>query len=185
MGRRTSVWLADDLDAAVQASGLRLAELIRRGLEHTVPAAPDGYPPVADFARWLRDILTRLDEHAGRIGQLEAFSRGPGDDDDEVTVADLPTLEEIEQRREQRDRLKAAEWHRQLCRHVGPDKHGQRVVTANTAAAALRVGAGAARDRLHMLTSFGLATFLDDGEQPYRWLLSDEEDSTDAATVAP
>jgi hypothetical protein len=49
MGQRTSVYLDDDLHAAVKASGIPLAELVRRGLtasspsEEAVPApAPTG-----------------------------------------------------------------------------------------------------------------------------------------------
>lgn len=33
MGKRTSVYLSDELSAAVKASGKTLAEIIRRGLE--------------------------------------------------------------------------------------------------------------------------------------------------------
>jgi hypothetical protein len=39
MGQRTSVYLDDDLHAAVKASGVPLAELARRGL--AAPAVPD------------------------------------------------------------------------------------------------------------------------------------------------
>lgn len=39
MGRRTSVYLADDLAAAVDKTGLSLAELVRRGI-YGPPAAP-------------------------------------------------------------------------------------------------------------------------------------------------
>ena len=43
MGQRSSVYLADDLAAAVKASGVPLAELIRRGLTAgTAEAAPPG-----------------------------------------------------------------------------------------------------------------------------------------------
>ena len=37
MGVRTSVYLSDGLHAAVKASGLPLAELVRRGLDARVP----------------------------------------------------------------------------------------------------------------------------------------------------
>ena len=40
MGRRTSLYLSDDLEAAVRASGLPLAELVRRGLAGPGPAPP-------------------------------------------------------------------------------------------------------------------------------------------------
>ena len=43
MGKRTSLYLSDELEAAVKASGLPLAELIRRGL-HAPPAAPEAIP---------------------------------------------------------------------------------------------------------------------------------------------
>jgi hypothetical protein len=44
--------------------------------------------------------------------------------------------------------------------------------------------AGAARGRLHTLTSFGLAAFLDDGETPHRWRVHDQADSSDAEPVS-
>jgi hypothetical protein len=37
MSRRTSVWLNDELDEAVRASGKSLPDLIRAGLESTAP----------------------------------------------------------------------------------------------------------------------------------------------------
>jgi hypothetical protein len=37
MGKRTSVYLSDDLDAAVKASGVALGELVRRGLSAWTP----------------------------------------------------------------------------------------------------------------------------------------------------
>jgi len=39
VGKRTSVYLSDSLAAAVEASGLPLAELIRRGLEGGAPSS--------------------------------------------------------------------------------------------------------------------------------------------------
>lgn len=45
MGERTSIYLADDLGAAVKASGVPLAELIRRGLAAGTEEADSG--PVA------------------------------------------------------------------------------------------------------------------------------------------
>jgi len=169
MGRKTSVTLPGDLHAAWKEAGLPLAEVIRRGLDGT-----------GDTARHAA-AETRLAQVEARVAQLEARARasvlttdadGLADDD---AWAEPPSVEEIEQRRERADQLKAAEWHRILIRRIEPDKTGQRVVTANTAGAAFRTGTGAARDRLHMLASFGLATFLDDGEIPYRWLIHDQE----------
>lgn len=37
MGKRTSVYLTDDLEAAWKASGAGLAELVRRGLDADAP----------------------------------------------------------------------------------------------------------------------------------------------------
>ena len=97
MARHTSVYLPDGLDAAVRASGATIPELIRRGLQLEPPGqkgreppgyAPDGYPPVADLARWIRDILGRLD-------QLDAIVR-PVDSGGEQT----DRLTEIEHRLE-------------------------------------------------------------------------------------
>ena len=180
MGHKTSVTLPGDLHAAWKAAGLPLAEVIRRGLDGT-----------GDAARHTA-AETRLAQVEARVAQLEAraswasvFTAEADDLADElVEPADPPTLEEIEQRREAAGRMKAREWHRALMLRVEPDKAGQRVVTANTAAAAFRAGTNSARDKLHMLTSFGLATFLDDGEIPYKWLIRDQEDSANAATVA-
>jgi pyruvate dehydrogenase E2 component (dihydrolipoyllysine-residue acetyltransferase) len=47
MGQRTSVYLDDDLHAAVKASGVPLAELIRRGLGTTAPAQAQPPAPAA------------------------------------------------------------------------------------------------------------------------------------------
>ena len=40
MGKKTSVWLSDDLLAGWHASRLPLAELVRRGLEMDAPGRP-------------------------------------------------------------------------------------------------------------------------------------------------
>lgn len=55
-GKKTSVYLADDLAAAVEASGVPLAELLRRGLKE---------PPLelADVARLAADAV------AGSVGE--------------------------------------------------------------------------------------------------------------------
>jgi hypothetical protein len=47
MGQRSSVYLADDLAAAVKASGVPLAELVRRGL--AAGDAPPAQTPVKDM----------------------------------------------------------------------------------------------------------------------------------------
>jgi hypothetical protein len=181
MGHKTSVTLPGDLHATWKAAGLPLAEVIRRGLDGT-----------GDTARHAA-TEARLAQVEARLAQLEARAARPSvftaDTDDLADYelaepADPPTLEEIEQRRELHDRAKAGAWHRQLVRHVEPDKAGQRIVTANTAGAAFRLGTNAARDRMHMLASFGLATFIDDGETPYRWLIHDQEAEGSADTVA-
>lgn len=39
MGKRTSVYLSDDLAEAVERSGIPLAELVRRGLGRSEPAS--------------------------------------------------------------------------------------------------------------------------------------------------
>lgn len=39
MGKRTSVYLSDELHEAWQASGVPLADLVRRGLERSAPHA--------------------------------------------------------------------------------------------------------------------------------------------------
>jgi hypothetical protein len=44
MGQRSSVYLADDLAAAVKASGTPLAELVRRGLTTGTAEAPQPSP---------------------------------------------------------------------------------------------------------------------------------------------
>jgi hypothetical protein len=55
MGQRSSVYLADDLAAAVKASGVPLAELVRRGLaagtaEVAQPAPSPATPSLAAIA---------------------------------------------------------------------------------------------------------------------------------------
>jgi hypothetical protein len=167
MTHKTTVTLPDDLYAQWKATRQPLTEIIRHGLDGT-----------GDTARHTA-TETRLAGIEHRVAQLEAAGRhfdGLGDEDGTViTVDDLPTLEEIEQRREQRDQLKAQEWHRTLIRHVKPDKAGQRVVTGQDAGTAFRLGSSMGRERMHMLVSFGLATLLDDGEIPYRWLIHEED----------
>jgi hypothetical protein len=46
MGQRTSVYLDDDLAAAVKASGIPLAELVRRGLAASTAPAAQAAPAV-------------------------------------------------------------------------------------------------------------------------------------------
>jgi hypothetical protein len=168
MTHKTTVTLPDDLYAQWKATGQPLTEIIRHGLDGT-----------GDTARHAA-TETRLAGIETRLAQLEAAGR-PFDDldfeDGSVITANIPSsLEEIEQRREQRDQFKAQEWHRTLVRRIKPDKAGQRVVTAQEAGTAFRLGPGPGRDRMHILVSFGLATFLDDGEIPYRWLIHEEDD---------
>lgn len=144
--------------------------------------SPATTPPNAELIQRITVVETTLAAVKQRIDHLFGSEDQPDPYENEAFAAEPPTLEEIEQRREQRDLLKAQSWHHQLTRHIQPDPAGQRIVTTATAAAAFRLGTGSARDRLHTLTSFGLATFLDDGEIPRRWLLSDDQEaSTDAA----
>lgn len=53
MGKRTSIYLGDDLAAAVEKTGLPLAELVRRGI-YGPPARPVGTHPAPGtaFGRW-------------------------------------------------------------------------------------------------------------------------------------
>ena len=60
MGKKTSVWLSDDLLAGWHASGLHLGELVRRGLEMDAPGAP---LDEATLRRVVREIIR--DELAG------------------------------------------------------------------------------------------------------------------------
>ena len=54
MGRKTSVWLSDDLEAAWRASGLPLAELVRRGLGLEAAGGPVDEPTLR---RAVREIV--------------------------------------------------------------------------------------------------------------------------------
>jgi hypothetical protein len=60
MSRRTSVWLNDEMDEAVRASGLSVPELIRRGLESIRLAGQDHECAGDELARLLRDQGYRI-----------------------------------------------------------------------------------------------------------------------------
>jgi hypothetical protein len=57
MARRTSIWLSDDLDAAVRESGLPLAELVRRGLRADSTAHADRLRSAGELLSGLADLL--------------------------------------------------------------------------------------------------------------------------------
>jgi hypothetical protein len=57
MGKRTSVYLSDELSDAVKASGIPPAELIRRGLGISEP----GLPEVENMRQALRQFGRLLD----------------------------------------------------------------------------------------------------------------------------
>ena len=69
MGQRTSVYLSDELKAAVKASGVPLAELVRRGLGVAAPE-PSLIPP-GSKGMYLdpRQIPTELKHPAMDAGQ--------------------------------------------------------------------------------------------------------------------
>lgn len=180
---KSTVTLDDDLYARWKASRLPLAEVVRRGLDGTGDTARH-----AAAETRLAGVEARLAAAEGRLAHaLRTYPADDGTADDQdqdaagTILADWPpTLEQIEQRREAQYRLKAAEWHRALLRHVQPDGNGLRFVTANDAAGALRCTGGTARDRLHVLTSLGLAEFLDDSEAPHRWSVREQDASVSA-----
>ena len=159
MTRKTTVTLPDDLHAKWRSTGLPATEIFKRGLDGTGDTA-------------------RHTAAEARLAKLETpgtlFPARPLDDDPETLFTEPPSLEEIEQRREQRDELRAREWHRHLTHLIKPGKNGQRIATAGDAGAAFRIGSQSARDRMRLIASFGLATLLDDGEPPFRWLVHDE-----------
>jgi hypothetical protein len=64
MGLRTSVYLSDELAAMWKASGLRLGEVIRRGLEASGPV--DEVTLEATLRRVIRDELAALPVAAER-----------------------------------------------------------------------------------------------------------------------
>jgi hypothetical protein len=67
MGKKTSVWLSDDLVAGWRASRLPLAELVRRGLELGAPGRPvDEVTHEAILRRVLREELAGLPVADGR-----------------------------------------------------------------------------------------------------------------------
>jgi hypothetical protein len=55
MGKRTSVYLSDEIAEAVRASGRKLSELIAAGLARESPPAPDS----AARRAWLRELVAR------------------------------------------------------------------------------------------------------------------------------
>jgi hypothetical protein len=64
MGRKTSVYLSDELDERVKASGVTPAELIRRGLDAGEPE-----PLEAMLARVVRSVLDERDTLSQRSAQ--------------------------------------------------------------------------------------------------------------------
>jgi hypothetical protein len=59
MGSKTSVYLSDELHEAVKASGVPLAELVRRGLEASTPDGPEA----------LRRTVAYLAKVAGKLAE--------------------------------------------------------------------------------------------------------------------
>jgi hypothetical protein len=178
MSVKSSFSLPDELHAAWKASGLTLPELVRRGLDENtvirrVTTAEARFATADQRLAGIEHRLAQLE--AAGISSVFRADDHQGDDGEWVLPAGPPTLEEIEQRRERADEMRAREWHRLLLRRSEPCKNGQRVLTTVTAAAAFRASTNAARDRMHTLAAFGLAQFLDDGEVPYRWLVRDDQ----------
>jgi hypothetical protein len=57
MGRKTSIYLSDELDAAVRESGLPLPELVRRGLKGSAPADHEAVRRAAVMLARVADLL--------------------------------------------------------------------------------------------------------------------------------
>lgn len=162
MGRRTSLWLADDLDARVKASGLTLAALIRRGLD-TLTGPPES-PARADTE--ILTVLLRIEDILKNL---------PGQFAEEAI--DPLSEEEYEQQRaawkrqrEEAEHRQAEVWREQLAATLKDNPEG--MVTAARAAVVFKMADGGARDRLRRLESYGLARRVDDGRPPHRWAIT-------------
>lgn len=59
MGKRTSIYLSDELAEAVRASGVPIAELVRRGLE---ASRPEGREEMRRAVAYLGRLTDRLAE---------------------------------------------------------------------------------------------------------------------------
>ena len=79
MGKKTSIYLPDDLDEAIRAAGQSIPDLIRLGLESAGRARTDqltaeGYvfvPPAdnkAELAAELAELASRMSKLAGQSG---------------------------------------------------------------------------------------------------------------------
>jgi hypothetical protein len=81
MAKRTSVYLSDDLEAAVKASGLPLAAILRRGLGLPDAPAPLGIRITADERMLPGAAALVAPDHDGKL-QVQVFQTGtlkPGD----------------------------------------------------------------------------------------------------------
>ncbi len=166
MGRRTSLWLTDDLDARVKASGLTLSELIRRGL-HTLPGPPE--PPAQVSGNGVLTVLLRIEDI------LKDLS---GHFTDGETVEPLSEeeweqqLAEMERQHAEAEQQRAAGWRDQLVAAATSRPDGEVVLTAADAGVLMKIRDDAARGRLRLLEAHGMARRADDdlGQgRAHRW----------------
>jgi hypothetical protein len=155
------VYLSDELAAQVQASGLRIAELIRRGLGTISSPLPeaDGGDILAVLLRieaTMNNALGRLapDDESGDVIELS---------DEELAAQE----EEQERQHEERQRMQAARFRDRLLAGVEPGR--SRVMNSSDAAVILHCSNSAALDRLRLMESHKLAERADDGTAPYHW----------------
>lgn len=189
MTRTTSVRLPDDLSAAVRASGLPLADLIRRGLgtldgQHRAEPADDGQDPAtAAIAPHHHPATTRrLDDLATRLGQLASavddLSTRLDAAETELELNDPGALETA-QEAETAERI----GHISISGHARLwAAHGATPIDCFTAAATWQMSRGGARDRLGHITARGLATMTPKGpgqrRDLYTMLPPEAEEST-------
>ena len=74
MGKRTSVYLSDELAAGVAASGAGLAELVRRGLG---AALPGGVPPVPPPLQVVEEAIVTVERSPRKARVRKAGPGGP------------------------------------------------------------------------------------------------------------
>jgi hypothetical protein len=164
--------MAGRLDDRLDEINGRLDQLARRPRDQAsgaVPAVVDGYPPARDLARWLSDILDRLD-------QLETLL---ADQELEQESADWAATWEAEQA--ERHLRNAVTWHAALW-----EAHGSTPVDSFEAARIWNLSLGKGRDRLGHITTRGLATRTPKGPGQTRDLYTmhaPEEENANAAAV--
>ena len=179
--------LTDDERDQLTRTGLSVREIISIGLaayrRQTAPqpAGKTNPRPTLPTGELGNDASVRaeLDQLRGQLDGLRAQLadlRGAIDRDEAHTEPETPA--DTEHRQADRLRERASIWHAALLDHITPDEAGERIATTSDAVPALRVSSIAtARDRLMLLTGYGLAEELPRAEDaprttPRRWKIT-------------